>query len=515
MKSRPGDSPDAGAAVIRARLAAIVDSSNNAIISKDFDGTIRTWNPSAERIFGYTAGEIIGESIFRLVPPQLHDEERSILARLAAGETIDEYETTRVRKDGKTVAIQLSASPIRDGEGRLVGASAIKRDVTQVRSLEAQLRQAQKMEAVGQLAGGIAHDFNNLLSVILGYGQLLAEALPTENPLRESVDEIVKAGARAAELTGQLLSFSRQQVMDLRVVDLNAVVQGVESMLRRLVGEDVEFDLVLSPEPARCRADAGHLGQVLMNLAVNARDAMPGGGELIVEVGVVELDADYAKSHADARPGPHVMISVTDTGCGMSPDTQARIFEPFFTTKGEGRGTGLGLSTVYGIVKQIGGNVWVYSEVDRGTTIKVYLPRTEEQVAPESQAARTAPKPGTETILLVEDDAQVRKLVHDVLTRAGYRVLEAPGGSEALVLSAGLADPIHLLLTDVVMPAMGGRELAERLLETRPDMRVIHMSGYAERAIVHHGVLEPGINYLAKPITASSLLAKVRQVLEG
>ena len=507
---------DSGDAVTRTRLAAIVQSSKNAIISKDLDGVILTWNPAAEHIFGYTAAEMIGQSIFRLIPPALHDEERSILERLAVGETIDDYETTRVRKDGTLVTIELSASPIRDGDGKLVGASAVKRDVTQERSLEAQLRQAQKMDAVGQLAGGIAHDFNNLLSVILAYGQMVAEGLPRESPFRESLEEIVKAGTRAAELTGQLLSFSRRQVMDLRVVNLNDVLVDVESMLRRMVGEDVEFDIVLSAEPVRCRADTAHLGQVLMNLAVNARDAMPDGGKLIIEIGTAELDDDYVKTHADARPGPHAMISVTDTGCGMSPETQARIFDPFFTTKPDGRGTGLGLSTVYGIVKQIGGNVWVYSEVGQGTTIKVYLPRTQEpEAALGDHAAPAVHKRGTETILLVEDDDQVRKLVRDLLMRAGYRVLDAARGGEALVISERLAEPIHLLLTDVVMPWMTGRELSDRLLEMRPAMRVIHMSGYAERAIVKHGVLDPGINYLAKPITAPAVLAKVREVLDG
>ena len=500
--------------VTHARLAAIVNSSNNAIVSKDLDGTIRSWNPAAEMIFGYAASEIIGQSVFILIPEDLHDEERAILARVAAGERIEERETARIRKDGKRIPIAVSVSPLRDRRGRLIGASSIKRDIGVQRSLEAQLRQAQKMEAVGRLAGGVAHDFNNLLSVILGYGELMAQELSDGHPLSEPVNEILAAGRRASELTGQLLAFSRQRVLDLRILDVNEVIRDAENLLKRTIGEDIQMECDLSTEPSRCKADSGSLVQVLMNLAVNARDAMPNGGKLLIETENVELDAEYTLGHAEAAAGSYVRVSVTDTGIGMDQETQSRIFEPFYTTKPEGKGTGLGLSTVFGIVKQVGGNIWVYSEPGRGTTFKIYLPRTAEAAQPRAIERVAAPRPrGSETILLVEDDEPVRKLARGILKREGYRVLEAANGGEALLICEQHDERIDLLLTDVVMPRMSGRELAERLDVLRPGIVVLYMSGYSERAVVHHGVLDSGINYLSKPITPTSLLAKVREVL--
>ena len=379
-----------------------------------------------------------------------------------------------------------------------------------------QLRQAQKMEAVGKLAGGIAHDFNNLLTAITGYSELTLRRLRAEDPLRRNVEEIKKAGERAASLTRQLLAFSRKQVLQPKVLDLNAVVSDMEKMLRRLIGEDIELRTALAADLGSVKADPGQIEQVLMNLAVNARDAMPQGGNLIIETENVYLNEGYATRHIAVKPGPYVMLAVSDTGEGMSEETQSRIFEPFFTTKEVGKGTGLGLSTVYGIVKQSGGNIWVYSEVGEGTVFKIYLPRVDEAAqeykpGPEAQESLD----GTEVILLAEDDERVRGLVREVLEGYGYRVLEAEGGSAALSVSERHEGPIHLLLTDVVMPKMSGRELAIRLARVRPEMKVLYMSGYTDESIVHHGVLDAGTPFLQKPFEAEALARKVRELLDG
>ncbi|MBI2394063.1 MAG: PAS domain-containing protein [Deltaproteobacteria bacterium] len=382
-----------------------------------------------------------------------------------------------------------------------------------LRNTEAQLRHAQKMEAIGRLAGGIAHDFNNLLSVILSYADIALGELRPDEPLREDLSEIRHAGQRAAELTRQLLAFSHQQVFNPRVLDLNQTVTGVEKMLRRLLGADIEL-ICLTAATWRVRADPGQLEQVLLNLATNARDAMPGGGKLTLQTKDVEFDEPYAREHHGVTPGPHVMLAVSDTGVGMERDTQAKIFEPFFTTKEKGKGTGLGLSTVYGIVRQSGGHVWVYSEPGKGTTFRIYLPRTTDvedshangQVQPDSGR-------GNETILLVEDDEQVRGVARGILRRNGYVVLEAASAGEALLISEQHAAKIHLLLTDVVMPRMGGPQLAERLRARRPELKVLFMSGYTGEAIAHHGILESNVPFLQKPITPDALTRKVREAL--
>jgi signal transduction histidine kinase/CheY-like chemotaxis protein len=385
-----------------------------------------------------------------------------------------------------------------------------------LRLKEEELRQSQKMEAVGRLAGGIAHDFNNLLTVITGYSQLLLGRRGSDAPDRVEIEEINTAGARAAALTRQLLAFSRRQVLQPKVLELNAVVGNMERMLRPLIGEDIALHTVLQPQLGRVLADPGQIEQVIMNLAVNARDAMPHGGRLTIETANVELNETYARRLLTITPGPHVLLAVSDTGCGMDAETQKRIFEPFFTTKERGKGTGLGLSTVYGIVKQSGGSIWVYSEPGRGTTFKIYLPRVEapaESVEPDT--ARARPPTGTETILLVEDEAGVRSLGRAALQVYGYTVLEATDGDEAIRICDGRRDAIHLLVTDMVMPEMDGRTLAERLTARLPRMKVLYLSGYAGGAIVENGLLNTGAAFLPKPFTPLTLARKVREVLDA
>ena len=384
-----------------------------------------------------------------------------------------------------------------------------------LRKSEDQLRQSQKVEAIGRLAGGIAHDFNNLLTIINGYTELLLARIPVEDRMSKDINEIRKAGQRAASLTRQLLAFSRKQILAPKVLDLNTIVVDMEKMLRRVIGEDVKLTIAPAPDLHRTRADPGQIEQVIMNLAVNARDAMPQGGQLTLETLNVDLDDAYAGRHIGVRPGAYVMLAVSDTGCGMDRESMAHIFEPFYTTKGPGKGTGLGLSTVYGIVKQSGGNVWAYSEPGRGTTFKVYLPRVEGEVeqAPRGRPCAVIPK-GSETILLVEDQKELRDLVRQMLEMNGYSVVAASEGLEALEICKQHTGAIHLMLSDVVMPQMGGRELAQRLATLRPDMKVLYMSGYTSNAIVHHGILDPGTAFLQKPFTPDGLAHKVREVLD-
>src|SRR5436190_8217116 len=418
------------------------------------------------------------------------------------------------RKDGTLIDVDIESQPISFAgrPARLV----LARDVTARRQLEEQLRQAQKMEAVGQLAGGIAHDFNNLLTAILGCTQLLLHATPPEDERREDIEEIKNAGLRAAELTRQLLAFSRRQVLAPKLLDMNAVVATMDKMLRRLIGEDVALVTELAADLGPVSADPGQLEQVLLNLAVNARDAMPQGGRLTIATANVLLTEEYAERHHRLPPGQYVLLAVSDTGVGMDEATQKHLFEPFFTTKEVGKGTGLGLATVYGIVKQSGGYIWVYSEAGHGTTVKVYLPRVAGAAQPLA-VAEAAPelRRGTETVLLVEDAAPVRTLARKSLESCGYRVLDAADGRAALELSAGHAGGIDILVTDVVMPGMSGRELAERLAPLRPGMRVLYTSGYTDDAMVHQGVLRSGVAFLQKPFMPESLTRKVREVLDG
>jgi two-component system cell cycle sensor histidine kinase/response regulator CckA len=501
------------------RYAGIINLAGDAIVSADERQRIQLFNQGAERIFGYAATDVVGQSLDILLPAGFVDAHRRHIDGFAQStETArnmgERREVFGRRKDGTEFPAEATVSKLRMGSEIVF--TVMLRDVTERRNLERQLLQAQKMEAVGRLAAGIAHDFNNLLTAIYGSTELLLGGLSADDERREDVQEIKKAAERAAALTRQLLAFSRQQVLAPQILDLNTVVADVERMLRRLIGEDIEFRSVLAPGLGAVQADPGQVEQVIMNLVVNARDAMPRGGQLAIETANAELDDVYAERHIAVRPGRYVMLAVSDTGIGMNADTKARIFEPFFTTKEKGKGTGLGLATVYGIVKQSSGYIWVYSEPGQGTTFKVYLPRVEAAAEP------PAPKPvapaslrGTETVLVAEDEEAVRNLTRRVLEGHGYAVLAARDGEEALRLATEHAGPIHLLLTDVVMPSMSGRQLAERLVSARSEMKVLYLSGYTNDAIVHHGMLDPGIAFLQKPFTPEALVRKLREVLDS
>jgi signal transduction histidine kinase/CheY-like chemotaxis protein len=391
----------------------------------------------------------------------------------------------------------------------------VERLYEEARKRDDKLRQAQKLEAIGRLAGGVAHDFNNVLSVILSHGELILQDLKPADPLRADIEEICKAASRAAGLTRQLLTFSRQQVIEPKVIDLHEVLMSMDSMLQRILGEDVELVSVAPKSSGRVKVDPSHIEQVILNLVVNARDAMPTGGKLTIETANVVLDESYAVTHLPAKAGPYVMMAVSDTGTGIDRATQTHIFEPFFTTKEKGKGTGLGLSTVFGIVQQSGGNIWVYSEPGKGTTFKVYLPRVDAEVDVTRPQVAPPTLYGTETVLLVEDEEQVRKIVLSILRRQGYRVIAAQHAGEALLLCEQHRGPIDLLLTDVVMPQMSGPQLAKRLASTRPEMKVLCMSGYTDDSIVRHGVLETGVAFIQKPVTPTSLAKKVREVLDA
>ena len=481
------------------------------------NGELR-WSSESYRIFGYHTERPVVSLAFFLA--RVHPEDRDAVLRASS-------EARRLGKpygvehrillpDGKVRLVQQQAEVITDHDGRAIRMVGTQQDITDVRSLEEQLRHSQKLEAVGQLAGGIAHDFNNLLTAINGYCDLILEDLPDQDPMHSDVLEIRRAGERAATLTRQLLAFSRKQVLELRVINLNTVVAGMDNMLRRLLGEDIELYMHFQPNLGLVRADPGQLEQVILNLAVNARDAMPEGGKLTIESSNVVLDEDYASTHESVVPGFYTLLAVSDTGCGMDSETLAHVFEPFFTTKNPGRGTGLGLSMVYGIVKQSGGSIWVYSEPNQGSTFKIYLPALQEAQAPE--ASEEFPKErakGSETVLVVEDESAVRSFTSMVLKRSGYQVIEASNGEEALSLSRGHDGEIQLLVTDMVMPGMGGRQVAEALETQRPAMRVLYVSGYTENAIAKRGSLGADLPFLQKPFTMEALLRKVRQVLDA
>ena len=478
------------------------------------DNPIVYVSPGFERMTGYASAEVVGCNCRFLQGPATDKVEIARIAEAIRAVQPCAVEVLNYRKDGSTIWNELSITPVRDPDGRLVHFVGIQTDVTARRSLEDQLRQAHKMEAVGQLAGGVAHDFNNLLTVINGYGDLLLSELPKGDPHREYVASIRDAGKRATRLTRQLLAFSRKTILAPQVLDLREMVEKSAKMLRPLIGEDIVLAIISDPAPVRVSIDPGQLDQVIMNLVLNARDAMPNGGNLTVEAKTVELDEEYARLHPDVTLGKYALMSVSDSGSGMTPEVKARLFEPYFTTKGVGKGTGLGLAMVMGIVKQSGGHVAVYSELDHGTTVKLHFPAVEEQADTTKGHSDVAAVRGAETVLLVEDEDAIRGLAFMVLQSHGYKVLSARDSQEALRLVAKHQGPIQLLLTDVVMPGMGGRELADALQPRYPQMKVLYSSGYNNDDVVRHGIVEAEVAFLRKPYSPKELASTVRHVLD-
>ncbi|HXA95835.1 MAG TPA: PAS domain S-box protein [Candidatus Dormibacteraeota bacterium] len=496
-------------------LQSITNNSPDAIITSDEAGRVTFVSRGAEAMFGCRAEELIGESVATLYAGG-HDEARVVKQRLVQGGPLRSYETGFVTRAGRRVEVSASISELRDASGAVVGTLGVLKDIGERRQLEEQLRQSQKMDAIGRLAGGIAHDFNNLLTVITGRAQLILARLRPEEPIHRDALLVRTTAERAAALTHQLLAFSRKQVLQPQVLDLDTVVTAMEPMLGRLIGEDIDLAVVPTTGLGRVKADPGQIEQVIVNLVVNARDAMPQGGRLTIETADVELDAAYASRHVSVGPGSYVMLAVTDTGHGMDEQTRSRVFEPFFTTKEQGKGTGLGLATVYGIVKQSGGDIRLYSELGYGTTFKIYLPRLLETASEPAGATAIAAAAtgGDETVLLVEDEAEVRDLAREILEGGGYAVLQACDAQEAVLMAERHAGPIHLLLTDVIMPRQSGRALVERLRPLRPEMRILYMSGYTNEAIVRHGVLDPDTLFIQKPFTPAGLAQKVRAALD-
>jgi PAS domain S-box-containing protein len=498
----------------RSRLALIIDSSEDAIISKDLKGTITSWNRGAEHIYGYAPEEVVGKHISLLTPSDRPDEVSEILEKIAKGESVERHETVLVTKAGRHLNVSISVSPLRDAKGDIIGASAIARDVTDQKRAEGELHQSQKMEAIGRLAGGVAHDFNNILAIISACTEFLRDRIDPAAESTHYVENIKKATERGASLTRQLLAFSRNSAIQPRVLDLNERLKDISKLLRPLMGDDVEILIVSKSRAAVVEADPGQLDQILVNLAVNARDAMPRGGKFILETTAVNFDEAFAEQHQPVAAGKYVVLAVSDTGNGMDGVTASRIFEPFFTTKEVGKGTGLGLATVYGIVKQSAGHILVYSEPGHGTTFKIYLPNADHKIGLESkpEVETVAPRRHGTTILLVEDDETMRSLTRKVLEEHGYTVVEADDGKSALewVESHG---PIDLLLTDVVMRRMSGPELVGHLSASHPNLKVVYMSGYTGELIVEREGLKRGITLLEKPFARTALLNTIHATL--
>jgi PAS domain S-box-containing protein len=496
---------------------SLVTNAPYGICRCDATGKILDANPAFLELLGYSAAtDLIGKYIYDLYDDT--DQWFFLADSLRSSEPFKGLTAEWKRKDGSPTGVRVSGRSVTNGREGGIVFELFAEDITERRALEQQLRQSQKMEAVGRLAGGIAHDFNNLLMVISGYSEFLLERLGSEPELRTPAQEIAGAAERASSLTRQLLAFSRKQMLAPKLVNLNGVVTENLKMLTRMIGEDIDLVMVPTENLWPVRADSGQIEQVIMNLAVNARDAMPSGGKLTLETSNVTLDEDYARYHAPLRPGDYVMIAISDTGIGMDSETQSHIFEPFFTTKGP-KGTGLGLSTVYGIIKQSGGYIWVYSEIGKGTTFKIYLPRVAaigETVIVQADGNREARavEPGTETILVVEDEANLRYLARQYLEKQGYRVIEAADGAVAMQIAVAHEGVIHLLLTDVIMPGMNGRELAQRISEIRPNVKVLYMSGYTENVVGHNGTLDAGVRLLQKPFNLRDLKSIVREVLD-
>ncbi len=497
------------------RLASVIEQASEAIMITDIHGNLEYVNPAFTRVTGYQSAEVLGQN-----PRLLKSGKHSVDFYYELWQTILHGEIwrgvlTNKKKDGSIFYEDATIFPIKNAEGEIINFAAVKRDITQERILEEQIQQSQKMEAIGRLAGGVAHDFNNLLTVINGYCDLILNRLQPGDPFFKEINQIYSAGKRASSLTNQLLAFSRKQIIQPHILNLNSQVQELEKMLRRLIGEDIELFTDLDAELGYVKMDPGQFDQIIMNIVVNARDAMPKGGKLTIETANVVLDREYIRSHAQVKPGKYVMLAISDTGIGMTPEVMRHIFEPFFTTKGRSKGTGLGLSTVYGIVKQNNGYIWVYSEPGKGTTFKIYLPQQGE--AAEATRAEEAAENyrGNETVLVVEDDTNVRELTIQILQENGYCVLIASHAREALRALEEHSGEIHLLLSDVIMPDLSGRDLVKKAQAIRPNIKVLYMSGYTDNAIVHHGVLEANTNFIQKPFSPQVLLQKVRQVLDS
>jgi PAS domain S-box-containing protein len=556
------------AEAVQSRLAAIVDSSADAIISETLTGVVMSWNAAAERLFGYSTEEMIGQTIMRLIPPDRLEEEHRLLSQIGRDERVESYDTVRVHKDGRHVDVSLVISPIKNAEGRVVGASKIVRDISERKRAEAEIRhlnaeleqrvqdRTAELEAANKeleaFSYSVSHDLRAPLRAIDGYGRILMEdhaewldgegrrvlgVISSETQrMGQLIDDLLafsrlgrqklesseinmtalaQSERQGASLTRQLLAFSRKQVLEPKVFDLGVVVSSMENLLQRLIGEDIDLRILTRPDGGMVEADANQMEQVVMNLAINSRDAMPQGGRLTIEISNKELDEEYARLHLDAKPGPYVTLSVTDTGCGMDPETLSHVFEPFFTTKGMEKGTGLGLAMVYGIVTQSRGSISVYSEPDHGTTFKIYLPRvgdSGEEVA--SEQSNGAPTGGPETILLVDDNESIRSAVGELMKMKGYNVLVAGAGKEALEISRNHEGPIDLLITDVVMPEMSGRELAQQVSAERAEIKVLYMSGYTDDAVLRYGILSSDSAFLQKPAPMATLLRKIRDLLD-
>jgi len=498
-----------------ARYRSLIQSAVYGIYRGSVDGRFLDVNPALIHMLGYDSAEEIltldpKREVF--VEPAAHAH---LMQEFQRTGKLDSAEVRWKRKDGSAITVRLSGRSADAADDRDGTLEIIAEDVTERRALEDQFRQAQKMEAVGRLAGGVAHDFNNLLMVVSGYTEVLIEELNENDPLLPKIQAIQQAADRATTLTRQLLAFSRKQLLELKVVDVNAIVADMERLLRPLIGENIDLTTRLSPNVGHTRADAGQLEQVIMNLVVNAKDAMPNGGRILIQTSGEELDA-LRREHSLIQPGSYILLSVSDTGGGMDKETQSRIFEPFFTTKEKGKGTGLGLSTVYGIVKQSGGYIFAHSEMGSGTTFRIYLPKVTDPAGQSGIAKhQQAPIGGSETVLLVEDEESVRELVRETLQSKGYSVMEAPDGINGLKVAESHSGKIDILITDVVMPGMSGRELAQRITTARPATKVLFLSGYTEDAIIHEGVLDPGTAFLQKPFTLQALARKVRDVLHG
>ena len=496
------------------RFHDLFENTKDILFTLDADGNITSLNKTGEEVMGLSRSEALQNNIKSLVAPEHHGVCREMMERILNEEALPHFEIQMIRKDGQRVLLETSARPIQSG-GKKEGVQGIARDVTERRNMEHVVRQSQKMEAIGRLSGGVAHDFNNLLCVIIGHTEVLSEWLGPNEPVVNNVIQIKKAADSAAALTRQLLAFSRKQVFHPRALDLNAIVVDTQKLLGRLIGEHIELFTSLDPNLGQVLVDPVQIEQVLMNLVLNARDAMPEGGKLTIETSNIRLEEKHETKYSFVPAGRYVLFAVTDTGCGMDEETQTRIFEPFYTTKELGKGTGLGLATVYGIVKQSGGYIWVYSECGRGTTFKVYLPRVDNLTAPQRPSKQPMQiQSGTETVLLVEDAEPLRVLIKEILMNCGYKVLEAENGNVAIRIAHDFQGPIHLLLTDVIMPGMGGEQLAAQLSQFLPEMKVLYMSGYPNDGIVRSGILASGVALLEKPFTREILARNVRQVLD-